>query len=259
MQAREGPHEPLRAGGSRHGRYRGIGRAVCRELARLGADVAFSYRSAEAAARETEAEIRGLGVKALSSPTDVSDPEAVDGLVAQVISTFGRIDVCVHSAGTRAAWKPLRELTVEEWTRYIAVDLHGTFHVVRAALPHMHARGRGVIIAISSIAAQMCQARNAQGAVAKAGVEALVRVLAREEGRHSIRVNRVAVGLTDTDMGREALSMWGPETADRVVRAIPLGRIGRPEEVARMVAFLVSDDGAYITGKVIQVDGGQVI
>lgn len=232
---------------------------MCLELARLGVNVAFSYRSDEAAARETEAQLRGLGVKTLSRRADVSDPKAVDDLVAEVLATFGQIDVLVHSAGARATWKPVRELTVDEWTRFIAVDLHGMFHVIRAALPHMHARRRGVVIAISSIAAQMCQARNAQGAVAKAGVEALVRVLAREEGRHGIRVNAVAVGLTDTDMGREALRLWGPETAERVVRAIPLGRIGRPEEVARMVGLLASEDGAYITGKVIQVDGGQFI
>lgn len=241
------------------GGSRGIGRAVCLELARAGADVAFSYRSDEAAARETEAEVRALGVKTCHWPADVSDPKAVEDLVARVLSALGRIDVLVHSAGALAAWRPVRELTVEEWTNYIAVDLHGTFHVIRAVLPHMHARGGGVIIALSSIAAQMCQARNAQGAVAKAGVEALVRVLAREEGRHGIRVNAVAVGLTDTDMGREALSMWGSERAERVVQAIPLGRIGRSDEVARMVAFLASEDGAYITGKIIQVDGGQFI
>lgn len=241
------------------GGSRGIGRAVCLELARAGADVAFSYRSDEAAARETEAEVRALGVKTCHWPADVSDPKAVEDLVARVLSALGRIDVLVHSAGALAVWRPVRELTVEEWTNYIAVDLHGTFHVIRAVLPHMHARGGGVIIALSSIAAQMCQARNAQGAVAKAGVEALVRVLAREEGRHGIRVNAVAVGLTDTDMGREALSMWGSERAERVVQAIPLGRIGRSDEVARMVAFLASEDGAYITGKIIQVDGGQFI
>jgi len=241
------------------GGSRGIGRAVCLELARAGADVAFSYRSDEAAAGETEAEIRALGVRAFRRPADVSDPKAVEDLVARVLSAFGQIDVLVPSARARAAWKPVRELALEEWTDYIAVDLHGTFHVIRAVLPHMHARGRGVIIALSSVAAQMCQARNAQGAAAKAGVEALVRVLAREEGRHGIRVNAVAVGLTDTDMGREALSLWGPERAERVVRAIPLGRIGRPEEVARMVAFLASEDGAYITGKIVQVDGGQGI
>ncbi|MBI4589872.1 MAG: SDR family oxidoreductase [Candidatus Rokubacteria bacterium] len=241
------------------GGSRGIGRAVCLELARAGADVAFSYRSDEDAARATEAEVRALGVKTFRRPADVSDPKAVEDLVAQVFTAFGQIDVLVHSAGARAAWKPVRELTVEEWANYIAVDLHGTFHVIHAVLPHMHARGQGVIIALSSIAADMCQARNAQGAVAKAGVEALVRVLAREEGRHGIRVNAVAVGLTDTDMGREALSMWGAERAERVVRAIPLGRIARPEEVARMVAFLASEDGAYITGKIVQVDGGQFI
>lgn len=241
------------------GGSRGIGRAVCLELARQGADVAFSYRTQEAAARETEAGVRGLGVRAFSRSADVADAEAVDRMVGDVLSAFGRIDTLIHSAGALAAWKAVRELSVDEWTRYIAVDLHGTFHVIRAALPHMHARGRGVIIAISSIAAQMCQARNAQGAVAKAGVEALIRVLAREEGRFGIRVNAVAVGLTDTDMGRDALEGWGRETSERVVRAIPLGRIGAPEEVARVVAFLASDDASYITGKILQVDGGQFI
>ncbi len=247
-------HVGLVTGGSR-----GIGRAVCLELARAGADIAFSYRSHEAAARETESEIRALGVRTFRQPADVSDSKAVEDLVARVLAMFGRIDVLVHSAGASALWKPVRELTIEEWTDYITVDLHGTFHVLRAVLPHMHARGQGVIIALSSIAAQMCQARNAQGAVAKAGVEALVRVLAREEGRHGIRVNAMAVGLTDTDMGREALTMWGPERAERVLHTIPLGRIGRPDEVARVVAFLASEDGAYITGKIIQVDGGQFI
>lgn len=241
------------------GGSRGIGRAVCLEVARQGADVAFSYRSQETPARETEAALQALGVRTLRCRADVSDPKAVDDMVAEVLSAFGRIDFLVHSAGARAAWKPIRELSVEEWSNFIAVDLHGTFHVVQAILPHMHARGRGVIVAISSIAAQMCQARNAQGAAAKAGVEALIRVLAREEGRHGIRVNAVAVGLTDTEMGQEALHLWGPEAAERVVRAIPLGRIGQPEEVARMVAFLVANEGAYITGQIIQVNGGQLI
>jgi 3-oxoacyl-[acyl-carrier protein] reductase len=114
-------------------------------------------------------------------------------------------------------------------------------------------------VAISSIAAQMCQPRNVQGAAAKAGLEAIVRVVAREEGRRGIRANAVAVGLTDTEMGRMALAEWGPETAERVIRGIPLRRIGTPEEVARVVCFLAGPDAAYITGKVLQVDGGQII
>jgi len=119
--------------------------------------------------------------------------------------------------------------------------------------------GGGAIVAISSIAAQMCQARNVQGAAAKAGLEAIVRVVAREEGRHGIRANAVAIGLTDTDMGRVAFAEWGPETTARVIRGIPLRRIGTPEEVARVVCFLAGPDSAYITGKVLQVDGGQII
>ena len=126
-------------------------------------------------------------------------------------------------------------------------------------LPHLRKAGGGAIVAISSIAAQMCQPRNVQGAAAKAGLEALVRVVAREEGRRGIRANAVAVGLTDTEMGRVAFAEWGPETTERVIRGIPLRRIGTPEEVARVVCFLAGPDGAYITGKVLQVDGGQII
>jgi len=139
------------------------------------------------------------------------------------------------------------------------VDLHGAFHVIHAALQVMHARRSGVIVAISSIAAQMCQARNAQGAAAKAGLEALVRVVAREEGRYGIRANAVAVGLTDTDMARTAQDQWGEESWKRVVSHIPAGRIGTPEEVANLVTFLASPEGAYVTGKVLQIDGGQFI
>ena len=105
----------------------------------------------------------------------------------------------------------------------------------------------------------MCQSRNVQGAAAKAGLEAMVRVVAREEGRRGIRANALAIGLTDTDMGRVAFAEWGPEVTERVIRGIPLRRIGTPEEVARVVCFLAGPDGAYITGKVLQVDGGQII
>jgi NAD(P)-dependent dehydrogenase (short-subunit alcohol dehydrogenase family) len=157
------------------------------------------------------------------------------------------------------AWYETAELSTDDWDRYVAVDLSGAFYAIRASLPHLRKAGGGAIVAISSIAAQMCQPRNVQGAAAKAGLEAIVRVVAREEGRRSIRANAVAVGLTDTEMGRMAFAKWGPETAERVIRGIPLGRIGTPEEVARVVCFLAGPDAAYITGKVLQVDGGQII
>jgi NAD(P)-dependent dehydrogenase (short-subunit alcohol dehydrogenase family) len=213
------------------GGSRGVGRAVCLELARRGADVAFLYRS-----RDT-----------------------VGAAIERAAAEFGKLDVLVQAAGAMGAWREVAELATEEWDRYLAVDLSGAFYAIRAALPYLRRAGGGAIVAISSIAAQMCQARNVQGAAAKAGLEAIVRVVAREEGRHGIRANAVAIGLTDTDMGRVALAEWGPETTARVIRGIPLRRIGTPEEVARVVCFLAGPDSAYITGKVLQVDGGQII
>ncbi len=240
------------------GGSRGVGRAVCLELARRGADVAFLYRSRDAEAEDTQAQIRTLGRRALAIKTDLADARAVGAAVERVAAEFGKLDVLVQAAGAVGAWREVAELPVEDWDRYLAVDLSGAFYVIRAAVPYLRRSG-GAIVAISSIAAQMCQARNVQGAAAKAGLEAMVRVVAREEGRHGIRANAVAIGLTDTDMGRIAFAEWGPETTARVIRGIPLCRIGTPEEVARVVCFLAGPDGAYITGKVLQVDGGQII
>lgn len=240
------------------GGSRGIGRAAALELARRGADVAFLYRSRDAEAAETEAAIRALDRRVLALKADLADAVAVQASVAKAAQELGGIEVLVQAAGAMGAWSEAAALSIEEWDRYLAVDLSGAFYVIKAALPHLRKAG-GAIVAISSIAAQMCQARNVQGAVAKAGLEALIRVVAREEGRRNIRVNAVAIGLTDTDMGRAAFAEWGPETTERVVRGIPLRRIGTPEEVARVVCFLAGPDGAYITGKVLQVDGGQII
>jgi NAD(P)-dependent dehydrogenase (short-subunit alcohol dehydrogenase family) len=241
------------------GGSRGIGRAVCLELARRGADVAFIYRSRDAEAEAVAGQIRALGRQALALKTDLAEAAGVGAAVDRAAAEFGRLDLLVQAAGAMGAWHETAELSVEDWDRYLAVDLSGAFYAIRATLPHLRKAGGGAIVAISSIAAQMCQARNVQGAAAKAGLEAMVRVVAREEGRRGIRANAVAIGLTDTDMGRVAFAEWGPETTERVIRGIPLRRIGTPEEVARVVCFLAGPDGAYITGKVLQVDGGQII
>jgi NAD(P)-dependent dehydrogenase (short-subunit alcohol dehydrogenase family) len=249
-----GGKKALVTGGSR-----GIGRAVCLELARRGADVAFIYRSRDAEAEATAAQIRALGRQALALRTDLADAVGVGAAVDRAAGELGRLDLLVQAAGAMGVWRETAELSVDDWDRYLAVDLSGAFYAIRATLPHLRKAGGGAIVAISSIAAQMCHARNVQGAAAKAGLEAMVRVVAREEGRRGIRANAVAIGLTDTDMGRQAFAEWGPETSERVIRGIPLRRIGTPEEVARVVCFLAGPDGAYITGKVLQVDGGQII
>ena len=241
------------------GGSRGIGRAVCIELARRGADVALIYRNRDAEAEATAAEIRALGRRVLALKADVAHAAVVGEAVDRAATEFGRLDVLVPAAGAVGVWHETAELSIDDWDRYIAVDLSGAFYTIRAAIPHLCNTGGGAIVVISSIAAQMCQPRNVQGAAAKAGVEAMVRVVAREEAKHGIRANAVAIGLTDTDMGRTAFAQWGPQTSERIVRAIPLRRIGTPEEVARVVCFLAGPDAAYITGKVLQVDGGQII
>jgi NAD(P)-dependent dehydrogenase (short-subunit alcohol dehydrogenase family) len=241
------------------GGSRGIGRAAARELARRGADVALIYRSRDDEAAAVAGEIHALGRRAFAFKADLADAGAVSDAVDRAAVELGGIDVLVQAAGANGVWRETADLAIADWDRYLAVDLSGAFYVIRSAIPHLRAAGGGAIVAVSSIAAQMCQARNVQGAAAKAGLEALVRVVAREEGRRGIRANALAIGLTDTDMGRVAFAEWGPEVSARIVRAIPLQRIGTPEEVARVICFLAGPDGGYITGKVLQVDGGQII
>jgi NAD(P)-dependent dehydrogenase (short-subunit alcohol dehydrogenase family) len=241
------------------GGSRGIGRAVCLELARRGADLAFVYHRRDPEAENVSAAVRSEGRHALALKLDVADAAAVAQAVERAAGDLGGIDIVVHAAGAVGVWSTVAELAPRDWDRYLAVDLSGAFYVIHAVLPHLRRSGGGAIVAVSSIAAQMCQSRNVQGAAAKAGLEALIRVVAREEGRHGIRANAVAIGLTDTDMGHAALERWGAETSERVIGAIPLRRLGTAEEVARAVCFLAGTEGAYITGKVLQVDGGQII
>lgn len=238
---------------------RGVGRACATLLAQRGADVAIVYQSNHVEADKTAALIRAAGRRALAVQCDVADPAQVERAYARIAAEFGAFQMLVSTVGAATAFRTMRDLTVAEWKAVIDVDLCGTFHVLRHALVPLAAAGGGSIVVVGSIAAQMVPARNAHGAAAKAGVEALVRVLAREEARHRIRANVVAIGITDTDMARVALDSWGEEITRRVVAGIPLGRIATPDDVAQSVLFLLSDEGAYITGKVLQVDGGQWI
>jgi len=241
------------------GGSRGVGRAIALEFAGRGANVAIVYKSSRESADQVAAEIASHGRRALALQADVGDCDAITRAFAHALDTFGSIDILAHSAGAPVEWKNVRDQDPKTWAAFVRNDLIGAFNIIHAAVRHMHDRGRGVIVAISSIAAQMCQSRNSQGAAAKAGVEALVRVVAREEGRYGIRANVISIGLTDTDQARAAFKSWGDAASQKVIGGIPLGRIARPEEIARMAGYLASEDGSYITGKIIQVDGGQLI
>ncbi len=237
----------------------GVGRAVAVELGRRGFSVALMYRSSPAPAEAAAEAVRAAGGEAITIQGDLTDPDAVEAAVATTIERLGAIDVLAHCAGAYSDWKSIRDLTPKDWNGFLDADLTGFFYVLSACVRHMHERKKGAIVAVSSIAAQACQPKGGQAAAAKAGLDALIRVVAKEEGRHGIRANAVSIGLTETEMGADAEKQWGAEATKRLLAGTPLGRMGKPEEIARAVAFLATDDASYITGKILQVDGGQII
>lgn len=241
------------------GGSRGVGRAIALAGAERGADVAILYRSRAEEAEAVLDAVRGKGRKAHAVQADLADAEATQSAIDAAAGALGGLSLLAHAAGAMGQWASVVEISPANWQRYIAVDLNGCFHALHAAIPHLRKSGGGAILAISSIASQMCQARNAQGAAAKAGVEALIRVTAKEEARHGIRANAIAIGLTATDMAQTAFDAWGPETTARIVKGIPLQRVGTPEEVAGVACFMMSTACSYLTGKVLQLDGGQII
>ncbi len=253
------------------GRMRSIGRPIAVELARAGCDVVVTgtgrspdrYPDDEKAAgwRDIESvadEIRALGRKATAVVSDVSDDRSVDALVHQVIKEHGRIDFVVNNAGAARGEdrRPIVDVEPDVWRRVIDVNLNGSFLMSRAFARKMIEQGEGGgIVNISSIGGKMLPPENAAYAASKAGLHALTACMSGEVGKDNIRVNAICPGIIDTsrldDMRGE---MW-----DRVVQDyIPLGRAGTGEEIAYMTVFLCSDQGAWITGQIYSVDGGQV-
>jgi 3-oxoacyl-[acyl-carrier protein] reductase len=238
------------------GGSRGIGRAIATTLADAGFRVAVNYRSAEREAREVIEKIGAVGGEARAVRGDVGVPADAQALVRSVLDAWGRIDVLVNNAGVSTPGITLADLPVEEWDRVLRVNLSGPFHLTRAVLPHMRERRSGHIVNLSSNVTQRFPATYGAYTVSKVGIDALTRVLAKEEGPNGIRVNAIAPGPVDTDMLREALAVMGRERAETFVTSVPLGRIGRPEEIAAVIRFLVSEAASYVTGQVIYVNGG---
>ena len=233
------------------GATRGIGRAIALEAARRGANVAFNYLKSEPQAAELKDRIEALGVKAIPFKVDVGDLKGVREMVNAVKKEFGAIDGLVNNAGLTRD-KLLMMMTEEDWSEVIRTNLTGAFNFARAAIFMMMKAKRGVVLNVTSVSGLVGMAGQVNYSASKAGLIGMTKAMAKEVGRMGVRVNALALGFIETDM----TAVLPDENRTAALGMIPLGRFGTVEDVAPVAAFLLSDAAAYITGAVIQVDGG---
>lgn len=236
------------------GAAKGIGKAIALKLASLGANIVLNYRSSEEKAIETENEIKALGVEVLRVKGDISNISDVENLINTAKENFGKIDIMVNNAGITKDTLILR-MKEEDFDSVINVNLKGVFNCLKTITPVMVKQREGKIINLSSVVGLSENAGQVNYAASKAGVIGMTKSLAKEVGARGITVNAVAPGFIETDM----TEVLGDKFKEEAKKAIPLKRLGKPEDVANVVAFLASEDANYITGQVIQVDGGMVM
>lgn len=236
------------------GGSRGIGRSICLELASQGAKVVVNYAGSQGAAEETVALIRELGGEAISVQGDVALAADAEKMVAATIEAFGRVDILVNNAGITRD-NLLMRMKEEDWDAVINTNLKGVFNCTKAVTRPMMKQRSGRIINITSVVGVVGNAGQANYCSAKAGVIGLTKSNAKELASRGITVNAVAPGYIETDM----TGALGEEVKTKLFETIPLARLGRPEDIANVVAFLASDKSNYVTGQVLNVDGGMVM
>ncbi len=236
------------------GATRGIGRAIALELASAGANISFNYLKSSKSALDLEGEIKKKGVNVKSYQVDIKNYSAVKSWVDDTREIFGGIDIVVNNAGVIRD-RALALMEPSDWHEVINTNLDGTFNLTRAAIVTFIKQKKGVVINITSVSGIVGMPRQTNYAASKAGIIGFTKSLAKEVASYNIRVNAVAPGFIETDM----LKSLKEEYINQILEQTPLSRLGRPEEVAKAVKFLVSDEAGYITGQTLVIDGGLAI
>lgn len=235
------------------GASRGLGRAVAEELGSGGAKVVVNYSRSREPAEEVVSRLSESGTEAAAIQADVSVSEQAERLVSEAVEQFGRVDVLVNNAGINRD-RTLRKLSVEEWDEVVQTDLNSAFYVVHAVLPYMTEQQSGKVINMSSFVGQTGNIGQANYAAAKSGLLGFTKTAALELARYNITVNAICPGFIETDM----VAGMSEDAQEKLLGRIPLGRFGKPEEVARAARYLV-EDGDYITGQSLDINGGVYI